>query len=296
MTYAEAVRQIVADFKARKYAYEQTELTLLGADAEFAAVTKELRTLILREVRGEKTDKKRKAELIKLDRKIRARLGLIPPAPKCDKCGDSGMIGGKYCDCAVKLALSSTQGELGIALHDFAQVDYSVYGEKIEEYKKLFSQVEKICSTYPDNKKRCLVIGGLTGNGKTYLAGCAAEKILSRGMSVTALSAFAANDKFLKYHTCFDGGKSAILDPLLACTLLVIDDLGTESIFKNVTVEYLYQVINERNTSGKLTLVTTNLTPDKLLSRYGERIYSRLFDKSLSYAVYLTHKDLRKSF
>ncbi|MDE6399177.1 MAG: ATP-binding protein, partial [Clostridiales bacterium] len=148
---------------------------------------------------------------------------------------------------------------------------------------------------YPRNKKRCIVIGGGTGNGKTYLAGCFAKQLLERGASVMALTAFAANDRFLKYHTCFDANKSDWLDPLLDSTLLVIDDLGTESILKNVTLEYLYQVINERNTAGKLTMVTTNLGKDGILARYGERIYSRLFDKSLSYVAYFTGKDIRSA-
>ena len=119
--------------------------------------------------------------------------------------------------------------------------------------------------------------------------------MLERGMSVMAVTAFAANDRFLKYHTTFDENKSAYLDTMLDCALLVIDDLGTESILKNVTLEYLYQLVNERNTRGKLTLITTNLFPDNILSRYGERIYSRLFDKSLSFTAYLTGKDIRKA-
>ena len=296
MTYAEAVRRIVADYNRRKSEFEQRERELLERDAQFFASETELRDSVLRKIKGEQISDAQLAEMTEKNQAIRARLQLIPPLPRCKKCNDTGRAHGKFCDCAVALALRSQADDVGIALHDFTAVDYTVYGSAAEQYKKLFGQVEKICSLYPAAKKRCMVIGGGTGNGKTYLAGCAAHKILQRGMSVTALTAFAANNRFLKYHTCFDDGKAAMLDALLDCTLLVLDDLGTESILKNVTVEYLYQVINERNASGKLTLITTNLTPDKLLNRYGERIYSRLFDKSLSFAVYLTAPDLRKAF
>ena len=110
-----------------------------------------------------------------------------------------------------------------------------------------------------------------------------------------ALTAFAANNRFLKYHTTFNEDKSGWLDPMLDCSFLIIDDLGTESILKNVTLEYFYQIINERNTSGKLTLITTNLGHDDILARYGERIYSRLFDKSLSFAYSIKGKDIRKA-
>ncbi|WP_251545173.1 ATP-binding protein [Pumilibacter intestinalis] len=295
MTYPEAVRQIVADYKRRICAYEQAELDLLSSNAEFARNEKELRSLTLDITLGKSTDKTRLKEITAENKRIRAKLGLFPPAPRCPHCKDTGKTGGKYCDCAVALAVKSGAGEIGIPMHTFANVDFSVYGEKAAEYKTLFDKIEKICSTYPANKKRCVIIGGGTGNGKTYLAGCAAQKMLERGMSVMAVTAFAANDRFLKYHTTFDENKSAYLDTMLDCALLVIDDLGTESILKNVTLEYLYQLVNERNTRGKLTLITTNLFPDNILSRYGERIYSRLFDKSLSFTAYLTGKDIRKA-
>ena len=295
MTYADAVRRIANDFKRRKAAYEQAELDLLTSNAEFAESERKKRELLLKQAKGEKVAGTVLREVLAENEKIRQKLRLVPPAPRCTVCGDTGIAGGKYCDCAVALAVKEQSGELGIPLHDFGTVDFSVYGAQADEYRKIFSNVEKICSLYPDNKRRCIVISGGTGNGKTYLAGCAAQTALRRGMSVMALTAFAANDRFLKYHTCFDANKSDWLDPLLDSALLVIDDLGTESILKNVTVEYLYQVINERNTAGKLTLITTNLTPDRLLARYGERIYSRLFDKSLSYAVYFTGKDIRSA-
>lgn len=296
MNYSDAVRAIAADFKRRKSEYEQAELHLLSSNAEFAESEREKRALLLAAAKGEKPDSDKLEKALAKNEAVRKKLGLVPPKPRCPVCSDTGRANGKFCDCAVALAVRSQSGELGIPLHSFEETDFSVYGDEAENYIKLFSQIKTICSSYPQNKKRCIVLCGGTGNGKTYLAGCAAKKLLERGLSVMALTAFAANDRFLKYHTCFDGGKAEALEPLLHCSALIIDDLGTESILKNVTLEYLYQVINERNTSGKLTFITTNLTPEKLLSRYGERIYSRLFDKSLSFATYLKAKDIRKAF
>ncbi len=296
MTYAEAARQIANNYRQRVRNYEQAELDLFASCAEFAESERKKRDLLLKQAKGAKVASNVLDEVLAQNEQIRQKLHLVAPAPHCKICGDTGRANGKYCECAVALALRSQAGEIGIPLHTFEDTDFSVYGNQTDTYKKLFSYVQTICTKYPANKKRCLVIGGTTGTGKTYLAGCAAQKILERGMSVTALTAFAANRCFLKYHTTFDEKKTSYLDPLLDCSLLVIDDLGTESLLKNVSIEYLYQVINERNTTGKLTLITTNLTPDKLLSRYGERIYSRIFDKSLSYAIFLKADDLRKSF
>ena len=73
----------------------------------------------------------------------------------------------------------------------------------------------------------------------------------------------------------------------------MIDDLGTEPMLKNVTVEYLLLVIEERQTKGRATLVTTNLDTDGILLRYGERIYSRLSHKQRSKIIEMNGKDLR---
>ncbi|MDE7395440.1 MAG: ATP-binding protein [Clostridiales bacterium] len=295
MTYKEAARLIASDYTRRKQAYQQDEQTALEQDAEFLACEKELRALLFNEVQGKPIDKKKLAALQKSNAQMRKRLGLVPPAPACKICNDTGRHNGKFCECVVRLSVQN-ESNVSIPLHDFEAVDFSVYGEHEPAYRKLFDDVRTICTLYPKNKKRCIVLSGNTGNGKTYLAGCAANEMLQRGMSVLALTAFAANNRFLKYHTCFDADKASYLDPMLDCTLLIIDDLGTESILKNVTNEYLYLILNERNLAGKLTLFTTNLTPNAILNRYGDRIYSRLFDKSLTYAKSLSAPDIRKAF
>ena len=58
--------------------------------------------------------------------------------------------------------------------------------------------------------------------------------------------------------------------------LLIIDDLGTEPMVNNVTVECLLSIICERQDKGLATLFATNLDTEKLIERYGERIVSRL--------------------
>ena len=73
---------------------------------------------------------------------------------------------------------------------------------------------------------------------------------------------------------------------------LVIDDLGSENILKNVTENYLYNLLNERMTSGKLTFVSTNCGLDDLRERYGERIFSRLAGNS-SLKINVGGNDLR---
>ena len=134
---------------------------------------------------------------------------------------------------------------------------------------------------------------GNTGTGKTFTAEVVAGELIRRGYYVNMVSAFQMNNMFLDYHKDFDKTNSNKLSPLLDVDLLVIDDLGAEPQFKNVSCEYLYLIISERTRNHKKTIITTNLKPLEFIDRYGERIYSRIFDKSKSVLLNLKGADLR---
>ena len=101
------------------------------------------------------------------------------------------------------------------------------------------------------------------------------------------------NNLFLSYHTTFDDQKQNYIDALLEPDVLFIDDLGTEPVLKNVTKEYLYLLLSERTNNNKLTVITSNLELDAILSRYNERIFSRLCNKRESFVAKIEGKDLR---
>lgn len=78
-----------------------------------------------------------------------------------------------------------------------------------------------------------------------------------------------------------DYGKSSnfnVLKNLLSVDLLVIDDLGTESL-NSMKFSELFTLINTRllNQNNKITktIISTNLSIDELVHIYGERIVSR---------------------
>ena len=84
-----------------------------------------------------------------------------------------------------------------------------------------------------------------------------------------------------------DGG----LELMTTAEVLVIDDLGTEPMLKNISIEYLMAVLNHRSAKKLPYAVATNLTMAQLMERYGERIVSRLMDRAR--LVQLTGQDLR---
>ena len=73
----------------------------------------------------------------------------------------------------------------------------------------------------------------------------------------------------------------------------MIDDRGSEPMMQNVTVEQLFNLLNERQNRGLSTVISTNLTMQELQIRYTERIASRLRDRNYWKVITLEGKDIR---
>ena len=115
------------------------------------------------------------------------------------------------------------------------------------------------------------------------------KRIVKKGVVVIYKTAFEINELARLYHM----GKSFDFSDCLNADVLLIDDLGTEPVLKNVTKEYLYNLINTRQINNKPTLISTNLSLDNILNRYDERIFSRLANKNLSTVIRLVSQDKR---
>lgn len=74
--------------------------------------------------------------------------------------------------------------------------------------------------------------------------------------------------------------------------LLVVDDLGREAT--DWAGRELADLIELRHNRGLRTAATTNLTRDQLISRYGDRLASRLNDTRMSMIVDVLGADMRK--
>jgi len=295
MTFKQAVLQIVHSRKAVVENYALKLQAAIEANAELFALDKELRALAIAEAKGDKTAKKKSADLQKKLTELLAKSGISSavPAPSCKKCNDTGFVKTDYCKCVINLALKDTNN-IEISCTPFSKIDFKKFDKDfLERNKGIYDSAQEMCSLYPKNKRKIITLLGSTGTGKTLLAGACVAAFLSLGFSAVAVTAFGFVQRALKYHTIFDDTKNSFLEPLLAADLLVIDDLGTESTLKNVTHEYLFLVLSERLNAGKQTFITTNLDKEGILTRYGSRIFSRLFDKQLVFTDVLCGCDMR---
>lgn len=309
MTRAEIESQVWQAIRERRtYAAERARANYMFAkqNVQFLELEKKIRSIELEIAKANYSEKsvleKEKEKLEQAKVKILKSMGLkaedLKPIPYCSECGDTGLNNGKHCKCFKTLLLSKLIENSGInikELVDFSQFDEKIgtTSEQIEQLKNYKKFLIELSKKFPNQKYKCFTICGKTGTGKTFGSKCLIKEVIKKQESALFVSSYEMSSLFLKYHTAFIQDKNEIIDTLLEPELLVIDDLGAEPIFKNVTKEYLYVVITERILSGKTTFITTNLSLVNLIDRYGERIFSRLTDKKLAQIIELKGEDLR---
>ena len=166
-----------------------------------------------------------------------------------------------------------------------------------ENDDKANTEISSIAERYADyfntmlGRGKGLLLYGGVGTGKSYIAACIVNKIVSNDIPCRF-----TNFSRLAYELmgCEFGEKKEYLDSLRRYKLLVIDDLGTErgTEFMN---EVVFSVIDARQISQLPLIVTTNLTGDELKhpkNIHSERIFSRLFEMCIP--VEVKGKDRRK--
>ena len=212
----------------------------------------------------------------------------LTPKYNCPICSDTGVVGGKICKCL----LDELNKQVSIKASSIANFNgFENCNENLltDNDKKAYEVIKTWCKKYPLTTKRNINIIGPAGTGKTFMLECVANEMINRGYLVIYKTAFEFNELARLYHI----GKSYEFSDLLSADILLIDDLGTEPVLKNVTIEYLYNLINVRQINNLPTFISTNLNLENLLSRYDERIFSRLANKNLSINIELTSQDKR---
>ena len=219
--------------------------------------------------------------------KLKVEESRLVPQFSCQKCADTGYVDGVMCDC-----LKQEMRKLLVKDADIKHPNctFAQSAEKDKHNKSVYKKAQSLC------QKDCtqnLLLVGAPGVGKTYLLSACANECLANDKSVLFVTAYALNETFLECHLAPLQTKQLVMENLLDVDVLFIDDLGTENIYRNVTAEYLFVVVNERIARGKQTFISTNLTLDAIRGRYDQRIFSRLMNKDLTFVYQLVGEDKR---
>ena len=210
----------------------------------------------------------------------------------CDKCKDSGTLtDGTRCSCLRELILDYCYENALIDKHQtFETFDLSVFRD--EKQRRLMSKVHDYVLAYaealPHPEPIDLMLIGSTGLGKSFILNCIAHRAFEMGLDAVKITSYSMIESIMKsFRNDWD------LPDYVSCDLLAIDDLGTEAMVKNVTVERIFAIINERQTRNKPTIIATNLSKTDLFERYGERVASRLLSPRYGSLINLSGDDVR---
>ena len=119
--------------------------------------------------------------------------------------------------------------------------------------------------------------------GKTFMSNCIASELLKRGKTVLYQTAPVLLESVIDYkfnkNRNYNNSVNNIYKSVLDSDLLIIDDLGTESL-NSMKLSELFTILNTRilNLNNKITktIISTNLNINDIFNNYEERIGSRI--------------------
>ena len=199
----------------------------------------------------------------------------------CPLCRDTGEVvgSGKLCSCAMK-----KQQEL---MRSASRInDCEIFANFSEA---IYPNNERYVASLPKPEKPNMLILGQSGLGKSFFGNAIAYAAIDKGVRTRKATAYQCIQDVLN---ALESREDA-LGTYLSAELLILDDLGTEPMVPNITVETVFRILNERAAALLPTILISNLDREELFDRYGERVASRMMDGALTSIVILRGDNLR---
>ena len=211
---------------------------------------------------------------------------------RCKICEDRGFLSdGTPCRCLIAYYTKEQNKRLSKLLdlgnQSFDTFSLEWYDNEVRpEYRisplKNMEIVLEICSNYAHTfgaRSGNLLFTGAPGLGKTFLSACIAREVSAGGFSVVYDSAAHIFQQFesgkFGRENPYEEDPEREINRYLNCDLLIMDDLGTEMLTSFVQSAF-YRIINDRLINRRKTILSTNLSPAEIGTRYGAAIRSRI--------------------
>ena len=227
----------------------------------------------------------------------------LVPQPLCPTCEDAGFIGfpqQRDCVCVRHRAaeLLTRWSGLGPDAGAFEHCDLSVFSDASDgkaspraRMRRIFADAEAYADAFPNVAKPNVFMTGESGLGKTFVAQCVTRRVAARGIPAVMMHAGELSNVLRAHHLDLAG--RADVETLLEVPLLVLDDLGSEPMYENITIPHLFTLLNQRKLQGRATIIITNLMPPEFGARYTERVLSRALDTRNTELLLFTGSDVR---
>jgi DNA replication protein DnaC len=149
--------------------------------------------------------------------------------------------------------------------------------------RDLFHSLVQDARGFAEEPEGWLLVHGPSGAGKTHVAAAIANRCLERGRPALFVVVPDLLDHLrASYRPDSEMGYDALLEQVRLAPVLILDDLGTQSSTPWAQ-EKLFQILNHRYNAQLPTVVTTNLSIDRI----DERLRMRLTDPEISRVYYV---------
>ena len=236
-----------------------------------------------------------KNEKINILKNLNISSDFFEPKYVCKKCNDTGYLlnnNNIMCSCLKQKLINLQYNKSNI--YNLEKDNFETFNENLlsntanetkynskisprDNIKNIKKIAIKFIENFDDPIEKNLLFTGNTGLGKTFLSNCIANEMLKKGKTVLYQTAPIMLDEIIDYR--FGKKDNFIYENILNADLLIIDDLGTETL-NSIKFTELFNVINTRllnqNNHITKTIISTNLSLNNLFKNYDERIFSRL--------------------
>ncbi|MBQ3205179.1 MAG: ATP-binding protein [Peptococcaceae bacterium] len=207
------------------------------------------------------------------------------PKWDCPLCEDRGYLAdGTLCKCYQQERIQNIieQSGMSAAMQQYRFENFYLDGfdkpediqKKVEWCKQFARQI--VNGTCNDS----LFLRGDVGRGKTHLSSAIANAVLAGGKTVIYKRAADLFDMIRRYKYEESTQRwHEVLNQLISCDLLVIDDLGAERTTDFVT-EQLVLLLEERNYRNKPWIINSNLKLSQIQDSYNTRVSDRIMDRA----------------
>jgi DNA replication protein DnaC len=149
--------------------------------------------------------------------------------------------------------------------------------------RDLFKNLVRDARGFAEEPEGWILVHGPSGAGKTHVGAAIANRCVERGQPALFVVVPDLLDHLrASYRPDSEMGYDALLEQVRVAPVLILDDLGTQSSTAWAQ-EKLFQILNHRYNAQLPTVVTTNLSIDRI----DERLRMRLTDPEISRVYYV---------
>ena len=216
----------------------------------------------------------------------------------CKECADTGfkMINGWANRCPCQLEIQNKKRlEVSGLMNTLDKYTFENYEIKEKHQNAIKESATRYVEEVRNNEKPWFFIGGQSGVGKSHIctAICSELMKMQKGLRYVI-----ANKIILELKSCVMDTERyfRIMGNLVSVEVLYIDDLFKSRNVSDADIKVLFEIVNDRYNSNKITIISSEKTVYDLESVVDlEAVAGRIFEKASDYIINIT-KDPSKNY